>query len=129
MLRCILSAYTRSLPFISQKVPLVSCTPQRTYFPIRKLMKARGGKYYLDPDNGAERIVRVIGIHEHVKDPTKITLNSTLTELGLNDLDLVEICLGIENEFNIEFTDDQCESFKKVKDIVEAVITNQFADY
>lgn len=109
-------------------LPLVQL-PSRHYFPDRKLMKWRPGKYHTDPDAAAERIMRILAIHDHVKDPAKITLKSRLVDIGLNSLDLVEVCLGVEDEFNIEFTDEQCEGFRTVNDIVECTATNQFADY
>eukprot|EP00826_Nyctotherus_ovalis_P005991 TRINITY_DN11374_c0_g1_i2.p2 TRINITY_DN11374_c0_g1~~TRINITY_DN11374_c0_g1_i2.p2 ORF type:complete len:124 (+),score=14.34 TRINITY_DN11374_c0_g1_i2:140-511(+) len=122
MFRFIMSNAVRAIP---RRLLFV---PSRAYFPERKLMKVREGKYFIDPDDGAERVIRVIATHDNVKDPSKITLKSTFGELGLSDLDMVEICLGIEDEFDIEFTDEQCESFRKIKDIVECVTTNQYVD-
>ena len=129
MLRLIMSGFTRSIPTVTQRPTFVLPISIRTYFPERKLMKARKGKYYIDPEDGADRVIRIIATHHNVKDPSKISLKSMFSELGLSDLDMVEICLGIEDEFDIEFTEDQCESFRRVKDIVEIVTTNQFVDF
>jgi acyl carrier protein len=41
--------------------------------------------------------------------------------LGLNELDTVELLLGIEDEFKIEFPDDVSEKFKDVHDVVQYV--------
>jgi len=113
----------------SKCTPLLVNIQARNYFPERKLMKIRTGKYNMDPYEAADRVTRIFGIHDHCKNPHQITLSSTFEELGLNDLDLVEICLAVEDEFNIEFTDEQCETFRKVNDVVEAVATNKFVQY
>eukprot|EP00831_Metopus_contortus_P014541 TRINITY_DN16016_c0_g1_i1.p1 TRINITY_DN16016_c0_g1~~TRINITY_DN16016_c0_g1_i1.p1 ORF type:complete len:155 (-),score=33.19 TRINITY_DN16016_c0_g1_i1:57-521(-) len=101
---------------------------RRGYFPERQLMKARKGKYFIDPNLAAERIVRLFAIHDNTKNPSQITLESRFEDIGLSSLDLVELCLAVEDEFNIEFTDEQCESFKRVNDIVECTTTNQWVD-
>ena len=41
--------------------------------------------------------------------------------LGLNELDYVELTVLVEEEFKIEFPDDVVEKFKDVNDMVEFV--------
>ena len=57
--------------------------------------------YYLNPNETANRIIRVISHNEKVTDPESLTLNTQWHEIGLNELDLVELFIGIEDEFNI----------------------------
>lgn len=57
--------------------------------------------YYLDPNETARRMVRIIAQFDKVNDPEKVTLNSQWHELGLNELDTVELLVGIEEEFKI----------------------------
>lgn len=45
--------------------------------------------------------MRVISQYDKVKDPEAMTLSSQWHELGLNELDTVELLLGIEDEFKI----------------------------
>ena len=87
-------------------------------------MKREGGEYYADPIAVAERVVRLIGLHDNVKDPAAITLNSSFEELGLNGLDLVEIYLAVEREFDLEIDDDECEGMTTVNDLVEFLAKN-----
>lgn len=100
---------------------------KRYYFPDGELMKRTEGKYYSDPREVAERVIRVVGLHDNVKDPSQIRANSQLNQLGFNSLDVVEICLMIEREFDIEFSEDQAEIFFTISDIVESVATNFYA--
>ena len=51
-------------------------------------MEREDGDYYSDPIMVAERIVRLVALHDNVRDPTSVTLNSTFEDLGLNSLDL-----------------------------------------
>ncbi len=50
-----------------------------------------------------------------------MTLNPQWYELGISDLDYVEIMVGGENEFNMEFPDDVVEKFKDIHDAVQYV--------
>jgi NADH dehydrogenase (ubiquinone) 1 alpha/beta subcomplex 1 len=56
-------------------------------------MKRDNSEYFADPKNVGERVIRLIALHDNVRDPIGITLNSTFEQLGLNDLDTVEIFL------------------------------------
>ena len=85
------------------------------------------GEYYLDPVAVAERVVRLVALHDSVKDPSAITVGSSFEELGLNQLDLVEVFLGAEKEFDLEIADDDCESMSTVNDLVEYLSRNMYA--
>lgn len=50
-----------------------------------------------------------------------ITLESTFEDLGADSLDVVEIALAVEDEYNIEIPDDSAEGIKNVGDIVAIV--------
>lgn len=50
-----------------------------------------------------------------------ITMDSTIKELGLDSLDVVDVLLEMEEKYNIEFSNEEMLSFKHVKDIVEAI--------
>ncbi|MCQ2786802.1 MAG: acyl carrier protein [Bacilli bacterium] len=47
--------------------------------------------------------------------------NKELRELGLDSLDVVELLLGLEDEFGIEFTSDELKDLKKVSDLYNAI--------
>ena len=46
-------------------------------------------------------MMRIIAQNDKVNDPEKVTLNSQWHEMGLNELDTVELLVGIEEEFKI----------------------------
>ena len=48
----------------------------------------------LDPNEVARRLVKVISLHDRVKNIDKITLNATWHELGIDELTYTEIMLG-----------------------------------
>lgn len=72
----------------------------------------------------AERVVRMIGLHDACVDPSKVTLSKAFSEVGLNDLDMVEVYLGLEKEFDLEISEEDCESFSTVNDVVEFLAKN-----
>ncbi len=84
-------------------------------------MELQTGEYYANPKKVAERAIRLFAIHDNVRDPSAITLESSFEDLGLNTLDLAEIFLAAEKEFQIEIADEDCESFSTVNDFVEHV--------
>jgi acyl carrier protein len=87
-------------------------------------MKREEGDYFADPVGVAERVVRLIALHDNVRDPSSVTLNSSFEELGLNDLVMVEVFLGAEREFDLEIGEDDCESMTTVNDLVEFLAKN-----
>ena len=87
-------------------------------------MEMQTGDYYANPKEVAEKAIRLFAIHDNVRDPAAITLQSSFEDLGLNSLDLAEIFLAAEREFHIEIADEDCESFSTVNDFVEHVARN-----
>mmetsp|Transcript_4321 Transcript_4321/g.7297 ORF Transcript_4321/g.7297 Transcript_4321/m.7297 type:complete len:84 (-) Transcript_4321:37-288(-) len=81
----------------------------------------------IDPINAAERIIRCIALHDNVKDPAAIVPGSTFQEIGLNALDLCEILLMVEKEFDFEISEDDAETLTTVGDLVENVSRNFYA--
>lgn len=93
--------------------------PQRFYYPNGQLMSREEGKYYGDPKDIAERSIRLIALHDNVRDPAAVTLASTFEEIGFNSLDLAELLLAAEREFDLELADEECEQLQTVNDMVE----------
>ncbi|CDW72957.1 acyl carrier protein [Stylonychia lemnae] len=87
-------------------------------------MVRHDGEYYADPMNVSERFIRLVALHDNVKDPSAVTLKSSFDQLHLNSLDISEILLAAEREFDLEISDDDCESFHSVNDVVEFLVRN-----
>ena len=64
-----------------------------------------------------EMLVDKLGISED-----KVTLDSEIIkDLGADSLDLVEMILSLEENFGVAVTDEQTETIKTVKDIVDII--------
>ncbi|MBE5744229.1 MAG: acyl carrier protein [Clostridiales bacterium] len=64
-----------------------------------------------------EMLVDKLGISED-----KVTLESEIIkDLGADSLDLVEMILSLEENFGVTISDEQTESIKTVKDIVDII--------
>ncbi len=62
-------------------------------------------------------LVEKLGVAED-----KITLDSEIIkDLGADSLDLVEMLLSLEENFGVTVSDEQTETIKSVKDIVEII--------
>lgn len=57
---------------------------------------------------------------------SKVTLQSSITEdLGADSLDVVDLIMSLEEEFNIEIPDEDIENIKTVGDIVKYIEDHQ----
>ena len=91
----------------------------RTYYPDNVLMKRVTGHYYADPLEVGERVIRLIALHDNVIDPAAVVPKSTFAEIGLNALDLCEVFIGVEREFDLEISEEDCEAMETVNDLIE----------
>jgi acyl carrier protein len=94
---------------------------------LRQLNQKVTSKYMIDTNETAHVVIKTIALHGKIKNPSAIQLSSTFEELGLNVLDVTEIGLMIEEEFNIEFPDELMELVKTPQDIAELVAKNWFS--
>jgi acyl carrier protein len=53
------------------------------------------------------------------------TESSFVEDLGADSLDIVELVMAMEEEFDVEIPDDQAENIKTVKDAVDYINTHQ----
>ena len=104
---------------LSRRSCLMSALPLRTYFKDDVLMVREKGDYYADPMAVAERVVRLIALHDNCQDPSKVVLAASFQQLGLNALDMCEVFIGCEREFDLEISEDDCEDMSTVNDLVE----------
>ena len=66
-----------------------------------------------------KRIIELIA-EQLDKDVSEITPEMSFADdLGADSLDLVELIMTVEEEFNIEIPDEEAEKIRTVKDIVE----------
>ena len=66
--------------------------------------------------------VKAIVVEQLGVDEAEVTIDSTFIEdLGAYSLDIVELIMAFEEEFNVEIPDDVAEKIKTVKDTVEYI--------
>ena len=66
--------------------------------------------------------VKAIVVEQLGVDEAEVTIDSTLIDdLGADSLDIVELIMAFEEEFNVEIPDDVAEKIKTVKDTVEYI--------
>lgn len=65
--------------------------------------------------------VKAILVKELSLSEEEVTMTSSFEELGIDSLDLVELVMQIEEEFDI--TMEESESLKTVKDVVDHIET------
>ena len=60
------------------------------------------------------------GILERLK-LTKIDESQSLRDLGLDSLDVVEMCLDLEDKYQIQFSTEELSSFKTIGDLLSSI--------
>lgn len=68
----------------------------------------------------ADKIISLIAEKLHI-DATTINAESTLQDLGADSIDMVDIIMKIEEEFNIEINDEDAEKLHNVQDVINYV--------
>ena len=58
-------------------------------------------------------------LKDYVSEDVEITRESTLKELQIDSLDLVEVVVSAEEEANVTFEDDELLDLKTVGDVVD----------
>ncbi len=68
-----------------------------------------------------EIIVDQLGV-----EPDEVTLESSfIDDLDADSLDIVELIMAFEDEFDLEIPDEEAEKIKVVKDVVDYLQNNQ----
>ena len=71
--------------------------------------------------NTFDKVKAIVGEQLGV-DEAEVTIDSTfIDDLGADSLDIVELIMAFEEEFNVEIPDDVAEKIKTVKDTVEYI--------
>lgn len=66
--------------------------------------------------------VKAIVVEQLSVDESEVNMDSTfIDDLGADSLDIVELIMAFEEEFNVEIPDDVAEKIKTVKDTVEYI--------
>ena len=66
--------------------------------------------------------VKAIVVEQLGVDEAEVTIDSTfIDDLGADSLDIVELIMAFEEDFNVEIPDDVAEKIKTVKDTVEYI--------
>ena len=72
-----------------------------------------------------ERVKSVI-VDQLGADESAVTLNASFVDdLGADSLDIVELIMGLETEFDIEIPDEEAEKIRTVGDAVNYMKDNQ----
>ena len=67
-----------------------------------------------------EKVIAIIA-DELGRDESEITMDTTFEELDADSLDLFQVINTLEEEFDIEFDNDESANIKTVADVVECI--------
>jgi acyl carrier protein len=69
--------------------------------------------------------VKAIVVEQLGVDEEEVTMETTFEELNADSLDIVELIMALEEEFDMEIPDEDAEKIKTVGQVVDYVKENQ----
>jgi acyl carrier protein len=105
------------------KPTLATC--QRPIWTLGRVLK-----FILPNDKGqkmsdtAERVKKIVVEHLGVEADKVTEAASFIDDLGADSLDIVELVMAFEEEFNVEIPDDAAEKIATVKDAIDFINSN-----
>jgi acyl carrier protein len=78
------------------------------------------------PDELAEKVITILSTVKHIP-REKITMESSLVDLGFDSLDTISMLFELETAFNVSIPDESARSIRYVHEIVDGVRTLQAA--
>lgn len=72
----------------------------------------------------AERVKKIVVEHLGVEADKVTEASSFIDDLGADSLDIVELVMAFEEEFNVEIPDDAAEKISTVKDAIDFINSN-----
>ena len=73
-----------------------------------------------------EKVKELIVEQLMIENPDEITMNTSFSDdLEADSLDLVELIMAIEDEFNLSVEDEEVENIKTVGDVVNFIAEHQ----
>lgn len=68
-----------------------------------------------------EKVKAIIIDQLSISDADMVTIDTTLEDLGADSLDLVEVIMAIEDEFDVQIKDEDLETIKSVGDLINYI--------
>lgn len=67
-----------------------------------------------------QKVIEIIAREQHL-DASKITVDSTFTELGIDSLDGVNILFALEEEYKLDIPDTVAQNMRGVRQVVDSL--------
>lgn len=120
----------RSSVLRTLKTPLVTRSSFKGLTPVLKptFIRHYAGFPALTRDLAKERIVELLEGFDKVDTSKEITEDSSFSQdLGLDSLDVVEVVMELEHEFNIQIPDHEADTIKTVGQSIDYILSQEDA--
>lgn len=118
------AAFARSLRLSA--LPRKQCThvvPKLAIPQFAQASRTYAGFPALTRDIARERIIELLEGYDKVTSKDISEKSNFVTDLGLDSLDVVEVVMEVEHEFNIQIPDHEADSLKTVGQTVDYILS------
>lgn len=77
----------------------------------------------INNDTITKRLNKVVADHFGVQEETITPSSSLVSDLGADSLDLIELVMAVEEEFEIEITDEEGDNVDNISQLIELIST------
>ncbi|AGO12454.1 AaceriAER103Wp [[Ashbya] aceris (nom. inval.)] len=121
-----LSSFIRATPRAIRYASLQRSTPLASAFVVTPLRFYSAAQ--LNRDEIAKRIINVVKAFDRTPSSADVTEKSVFSkDLGLDSLDVVELLVSVEEEFDIDIPDKVADEIKSVSEAVDYVASTSDA--
>jgi acyl carrier protein len=106
---------------------IVGCCPDssvRYIAPPRDISPCDERSSRMTADEVMEKVRDIIAERLDVKRSEVVPTASFIDDLNADSLDIVELVMGIEKDFDIEIPDDEAEKIRTVQDAVDYIVAH-----
>lgn len=116
--------FRNSLRFLRLPLSQRIISSRVTQLPKPSFVRFYAGFPSLTRELASERVIEILEGYGKVKNDQEIKEDSSFThDLGLDSLDVVEVVMELEHEFNIQIPDQEADSLKTVGQAVDYIMS------
>ena len=72
-----------------------------------------------------KKLIKILKNHQPDIDETNLSMDTPISELGIDSLDFIEVVFEIETIFGIEIPDEKLSDLRNIEDFLQCIETKE----